>query len=180
MLKHNQVKITTYNLEPESAINVITTILDLIDKNKIKIRYPTIHKGKNSIDFGGIISLLSPSITLSITIYNYIQSKRGVRDFSAAKGDSYEAYLPIIDRILEATAINPNAEATLITEDFSIKIREGGAQEPEPITAPSEILAANQIPYNGPKKFRSKICPICETRNDSDAIYCKHCGTKFE
>ncbi len=177
MLKENELNIKFINFKLEKAQVVMYDILTLIDGNKVKIKFTTIKKGGESIDFHTFVDIIVPSFWAAKSVLNWykIHKRKENSGFNFDIGNN-NILFELIEKIFDGTRNNPNAEAFIKTPEFSLTIRNGNIGEPTQIPSP----VATSDKKSNVERQKYKTCPKCLTKNDKDAVYCKHCGNKFE
>ena len=176
MLRENEFKIVAHNLKLKDANETIVTILKLIEEDQVRAKYTTIHKGENSIDISMWVFMEQFIISAEQHLLSYIKDrKKNDESF-----DNNKAFGSIIRTLFDGTRENPHAEISMETNRFTIKISNGMVVDEIPKIYPQEDSAIDTIKPAELRKPKFITCPDCNTRNDLDAIYCKHCGIRMD
>lgn len=142
-------------------------IMDTAKKTAIDIA----DKGKNQLE------LLNQQARLSKS-----QRQLGALVYSLHKAG--EENQPLVDKYIEAIAeIEKNIEEIKahMTPDERAEVEAAEAEQPE--TAEPEDAAAEdeEIIEEEPDRPRgeTKICPVCHSEVDAEALFCNHCGAQL-
>ncbi len=142
-------------------------IMDTAKKTAIDIA----DKGKNQLE------LLNQQARLSKS-----QRQLGALVYSLHKAG--EENQPLVDKYIEAIAeIEKNIEEIKahMTPDERAEAEAAEAEQPE--TAEPEDAAAEdeEIIEEEPDRPRgeTKICPVCHSEVDAEALFCNHCGAQL-
>ena len=132
--------------------------LQLVDSAK-KTAQDLAGKGKNQLD------LLNQQARLSKA-----QRQLGALVYSLHKAG--EENQPLVDKYIEAVA---EIEKTI--EEIKANMAPGEYVEDEP----AEEETGEEEIEEEPVKLRgeTKICPVCKSEVDGDALFCNHCGAQL-
>lgn len=140
-------------------------IMDTAKKTAIDIA----DKGKNQLE------LLNQQARLSKS-----QRQLGALVYSLHKAG--EENQPLVDKYIEAIAeIEKNIEE-IKTHMTPAERAEAEAAEAETVDADVEPEAADEEPVEEePDRPRgeTKICPVCNSEVDAEALFCNHCGAQL-
>ena len=72
-------------------------------------------------------------------------------------------------------------EEKIVRKTFYISLTPKGRMVAEQLKKAEEIvnIPQDEIKIKRPKDKKSKVCVNCHTSNESDAIFCKHCGVRL-
>ena len=142
--------------------------LQLVDTAK-KTAQDLADKGKNQLDLINQQARLSKS-----------QRQLGALVYSLHKAG--EENQPLVDKYIEAIAeIEKNIEE-IKAHMTPAERAEAEAAEAETVEAETEPEAADEEPIEGePDRPRgeTKICPVCHSEVDAEALFCNHCGAQL-
>ena len=140
-------------------------IMDTAKKTAIDIA----DKGKNQLE------LLNQQARLSKS-----QRQLGALVYSLHKAG--EENQPLVDKYIEAIAeIEKNIEEIKVHMTPAERA-EAEAAEAETVEAETEPEAADEEPIEEePDRPRgeTKICPVCHSEVDAEALFCNHCGAQL-
>lgn len=139
--------------------------LQLVDSAK-KTAQDLAGKGKNQLD------LMNQQARLSRA-----QRQLGALVYSLHKAG--EENQPLVEKYIEAVAEVEKAieeiKANMSPEEYM------PSEDEAPEEAPQEEAAAEEEIEEEPVHLRgeTKICPVCKSEVDGDALFCNHCGAQL-
>ena len=139
--------------------------LQLVDSAK-KTAQDLAGKGKNQLD------LMNQQASLSRA-----QRQLGALVYSLHKAG--EENQPLVEKYIEAVAEVEKAieeiKANMSPEEYM------PSEDEAPEEAPQEEAAAEEEIEEEPVHLRgeTKICPVCKSEVDGDALFCNHCGAQL-
>lgn len=139
--------------------------LQLVDTAK-KTAQDLADKGKNQLD------LMNQQARLSRA-----QRQLGALVYSLHKAG--EENQPLVDKYIEAVAEVEKAieeiKANMSPEEYMAAEEEAKAQEDAPAEEEEEEIEEEPVQLRG----ETKICPVCKSEVDGDALFCNHCGAQL-
>lgn len=139
--------------------------LQLVDTAK-KTAQDLADKGKNQLD------LMNQQARLSRA-----QRQLGALVYSLHKAG--EENQPLVDKYIEAVAEVEKAieeiKANMSPEEYMAAEEEAKAQEDVPAEEEEEEIEEEPVQLRG----ETKICPVCKSEVDGDALFCNHCGAQL-
>ena len=157
-----EIKLTLQNFEVQDLEDIFQYSLKYVDQGLIQINKVSVRKGENSV-----LALLVYIVKKALA-HNFIE---GVIDYLKSK---------INGENRKGTRQDDNP----IIELMKYFVETGIRTTKDHLVAKMKIEVGDLVVTieNGEYKLEEtrKICKHCNTVNDGDAIYCKHCGAKLE
>lgn len=141
--------------------------LQLVDSAK-KTAQDLAGKGKNQLD------LMNQQARLSRA-----QRQLGALVYSLHKAG--EENQPLVDKYIEAVAEVEKAieeiKANMSPEEYMPSEDEAPEEAPQEEAAAEEEEEIEEEPVH--LRGETKICPVCKSEVDGDALFCNHCGAQL-
>ena len=200
MLKDNEFRLTVKNLSFENADDLVKILLQYIDEGKISVKFLRIRKGDHSVLCAFVVHLFGHMMNVSAIIQLYLKDKKldkmndkikelenhnkELEEKISRNDKNIKAVYTILDSAIEPQKQTPYLITTVEVKPYEVTIQHHEIKVVIPKYNKDDIdydpLAEREKERKSLGKINYKICSECGTRNDLDAIYCKHCSTKFE